>query len=294
MKIKDTAILFLLAAIWGSSFLFMRICSPVLGPFLTIELRSLVAGLALLVYAFITRHKIQVKNLWKKYLAVGILNGALPHVLFATASLTLDSSFTSILNSTTPLFAVIAGVIWLNEKMTLKKLAAVFLGIIGVTVLIGWNHASLSFNFVISAFLCIIATMSYAVVGVFIKKAFKDVSVLSMSIGQQLSAALILMPFALTQLPSGHIPRNVIFSIAGLALMCTAIASMLLFYLISSAGPTKTQTATFLVPIFGMIWGAIFLKEKITVSMIVGLFIILLSVFMILDIKIRQKESCIK
>lgn len=287
MKNKDIGALFLLAALWGASFLFMRIASPVLGPFLTIELRVLIAGLVLLLYSKLIKHKFNFKDLWKQYLVIGALNAAIPFTLISTATLTLNASFASILNATTPLFAVLVAWGWLKEEITLKKAIGIVVGFSGVVILIGWSPIPLSPKVIFSASLSILAAVSYGFAGAYAKKAFKGVDTLSLAIGQQLAASLILMPITLTKLPSGPIPSIVIFAVVGLAIFCTSLAYLLYFNLIANVGPTKTLTVTFLVPLFGVIWGIIFLNEKVTGGMIVGLITILSSVLIMSDIRIK-------
>lgn len=286
MKVKDMSALFLLAAMWGASFLFMRIAAPVLGPFLVIELRVLIAGLALLLYALLTRKTLSLKSRWKNYLVIGAINSAIPFTLIATATLTLNASLASVLNSTTPLFTALVAYIWLKESLTFKKVLAIILGIIGVFILLGWSPINLSTKVVLSAILSLGAAVSYAFGGVYVKKTFKGIDALSLNIGQQLSAALILFPIAVFNVPKVEVSRLVVFSIAALALVCTALAYIFYFYLIANVGPTKTLSVTLLVPVFGVIWGAIFLKESITVGVIGGLVIILMSIIIMSGIKL--------
>ncbi|WP_461205380.1 DMT family transporter [Clostridium sp. DL1XJH146] len=286
MKIKDIGVLFLLAALWGASFLFMRVAAPVLGAVFLIEIRVLIAGLALLIYAFIIKKKPNFKEKWKEYLILGAINSAIPFTLIATATLTLNASIASILNSATPIFTVIVASIWLKEKLTVKKLLGILIGIIGVVVLLGWSPMLITPKVIIAASMSILATICYGFAGVFAKKAFKDVDSLSIATGQQLSAAIVLLPFAIFNIPSGHISSNIILSVFALAIMCTSIAYVLYFYLIKEIGPTKTLSVTLLVPMFGVVWGVIFLGEKITSGMLLGLGIILMSIFMISDLKI--------
>ena len=286
MKIKDMAALFLLAAMWGASFLFMRIAAPVLGPFLVIELRVLIAGLALFLYAVVTRRKLSVKGKWRSYLVIGAINAAIPFTLIATATLTLKASLASVLNSTTPLFAAIVAWIWLKEELTIKKTLAIILGIIGVVVLLGWNPINITTKVVFSAMLSLGAALSYAFGGVYAKKTFKGVDALSLNIGQQLSAALLLLPITIFKILKVEVPKLVVFSVVALALICTALAYILYFYLIANVGPTKTLSVTLLVPVFGVIWGAVFLKESITTGVIGGLIIILLSIIIMSGIKL--------
>ncbi|MFZ5967722.1 MAG: DMT family transporter [Bacillota bacterium] len=288
MKAKDIGILFLLAALWGASFLFMRIVSPVLGPFLTIELRVLIAGIVLLLYTAIIKHPSNFRERWRQYMVIGALNAAIPFTLIATATLTLNASLAAVLNSTTPLFAALVAWGWLKEKLTARKIFGVMIGVSGVVILLGWSPIPLSFQVILSASLSILAAVSYAFAGVYAKRTFTGVDSLSIAIGQQMAAALLLLPITLTKIPSVHVSGMVVFAVIGLAVLCTAIAYLLYFYLIESVGPTKTLSVTFLIPLFGVIWGIVFLKEQVTTGMIIGLLIILSSVFMISEINVKS------
>ena len=139
MKTKDILMLFGLAALWGASFLFMRIGAPVLGPLVLIFFRVSIASAALLFYLMIRRQRPSIMQKWKQYLLLGLLNAAIPFTLISTAELHLSASFAAILNATTPLFTALVAWIWAKEALTLKKVVGLILGVIGVAVLVGWD-----------------------------------------------------------------------------------------------------------------------------------------------------------
>ncbi|WCN39637.1 DMT family transporter [Aneurinibacillus uraniidurans] len=293
MKIKDIGSLFGLAALWGASFLFIRIASPVLGPFLTIQGRVTIAAIALLIYIVFTGRSADFKTRWKQYLILGALNAAIPFMLIATAAIHLNASVSAILNSLTPLFSALVAWGWMKEKLTLRKWIGIIIGIVGVTILVGWSSISLTLEVIAAVGLSILSTVSYGFGGVYAKKVFVGVPPLSVAVGQQIGASVLLLPFTLFNLPTSmaSLTSAAIFSVVGVAIFCTALAYPLFFYLITSAGPTKTQSVTLLIPLFGMIWGVIFLDEKITVGMITGLIVILGSIFLIYDIRPRPTKS---
>ncbi|MFB5165170.1 DMT family transporter [Parageobacillus toebii] len=295
MNTKEISALFLLAALWGASFLFMRIASPVIGPVLTIELRVLIAGLVLLLYVWMFKKSIELKAYWKQYLIVGALNAAIPFTLIAAATLHLPASVAAILNSTTPLFTALVSQWFLHEPLYAKKWIGIGFGIVGVFALVGWSPVPLSMQTVFSALLSILAAFSYGCGGVYAKKAFTGVSSLSLSIGQQLGAAFVLIPLTVFYIPTKPVSPVVVYSVLGLAVFCTAAAYLFYFYLLANVGPTKTLSVTFLVPVFGVIWGMIFLHEKITIGMIGGLAMILTSIFLMSDVKISiKRQQCLK
>ncbi|MBA2874747.1 DMT family transporter [Thermaerobacillus caldiproteolyticus] len=291
MNAKELTALFLLAALWGASFLFMRISSPVIGPVLTIELRVLLAGIVLLLYAWLFKKAMNIKQHWKEYLIIGALNAAIPFTFIATATLHLNASLAAIFNSTTPLFTALASLFFLKEPLNAKKWIGIVFGTFGVFVLMGWSPVPFSIQTTLSALLSILAALSYGCAGVYAKKALTGVSSLSLAIGQQLGASILLLPLAIVHIPTKPVSSTVIYSVLGLAIFCTAIAYLFYFYLLANVGPTKTLSVTFLVPVFGVIWGMIFLHEKITIGMIAGLAIILTSIFLLSDIKIAVKRQ---
>ncbi|RSK26134.1 EamA/RhaT family transporter [Bacillus sp. HMF5848] len=291
MSKKDLSYLFLLASVWGASFLFIRVASPVLGPFLTIELRVLIAGICLLVLTKVSKSPLQIKKYWKQYMILGTLNAAIPFTLIATSAIFLNASMTSILNSLTPLFAVIVGSIFLHEKITLSKIVAIFLGVFGVTILVGWSALEVNTWTIAATLLSILATISYALSGVYIKRSFVSVPPLVLSTTQQLAAAIVLLPFTVATLPESiHVNGIVVFSVLALAIVCTAFAYLIYFELINQVGPTRTLSVTFLVPLFGTVWGMLFLQEHITIGIIVGLLLILSSIILISDIRLVPKR----
>jgi drug/metabolite transporter (DMT)-like permease len=284
MQIKEIGALFGLAALWGASFLFIRIASPVLGPFLTIQGRVTIAAI------WFTSRSTDFTQRWKQYLIIGALNAAVPFTLIAIAALHLNASLMAILNSMTPLFSALVAWLWIKEEVTAKKWLGILTGMIGVVILVGWSPLPFTIDVVISIALSILSTVCYGFAGVYAKKAFAGAPPLSLAVGQQLGASVLLFPLTLMYLPNetASISSVVIFSVLGLSVFCTAIAYLLYFYLIERVGPTKTLSVTFLIPLFGMIWGVIFLKETITVGMIAGLSVILSSIFMISDIPLKS------
>ncbi|GER90483.1 hypothetical protein KDW_46450 [Dictyobacter vulcani] len=157
--------LFLLAVMWGGSFLFMRVAAPVLGPVVLIELRVGIAGLALLLYTKAIGRALDLRARWKHYLAVGIINSAIPFTLIATSELYLTAGLAAILNATTPLFGAIVAALWIKDRLTLKKIIGLILGIIGVVVLVGWSPLPLTSGVLLGILAMLGASTFYGSVG---------------------------------------------------------------------------------------------------------------------------------
>ncbi|MEE6452204.1 DMT family transporter [Gottfriedia acidiceleris] len=293
MKLKDGIALLCLAALWGASFLFIRIASPVFGPILTIQGRVIIAAFALVLYLVVTKKSLHFKKRWREYLIIGALNAAIPFTLIAISALHLPASMSSILNSLTPLFTALVVFLWMKEKLSFRKLTGIIVGLIGVILLVGWSSIPFTYDVKIAIGLAVLSTISYGIAGVYAKKAFDGVPPLSIAAGQQIGASILLLPFTFLNFSAStdKVSGIAILAVLGLALFCTAIAYLLYFHLIESVGPTKTLSVTFLIPVFGIIWGVLILKEHITLGMLFGFLVILCSVFLISDIRLRVITS---
>lgn len=296
MSLKELIALIGLAALWGASFLFIRIAAPIFGPILTIEGRVTIAALALVIYLIITRKSLDFKTRWKQYIIIGTLNAAIPFTLIATSALHLTASMSSILNSLTPLFTALIVWGWMNERLSTRKWCGIIVGVIGVALLVGWSTIPFTKETIIAIVLAVLSTISYGLAGVYAKRTFVGVAPLSLAAGQQIAASILLIPFTLVNLPktTSNFTTMPILAVLALALFCTALAYLLYFYLIEKVGPTKTLSVTFLIPVFGMIWGFLILNERITMGMLVGFIVILVSVFLISDIKLPTKSKILR
>lgn len=280
MSRKDFGILLLLAFTWGGSFLFMRIASPELGPVFTTELRVTIAGAALLLYALLIRHKLGILKHWKPFLLLGGINAALPFTLICMAELHISASLAAILNATTPMFAALAAWGTRREKPGAAKTAGLIMGLAGVVVLVGWSPLPLTGTVLLSVGYSLGAALCYAFGGLYASRAGSGLSPLALAAGQQLGAGVVLLPLAVIFAPE-HLPSSAaVYSVLGLSLLCTSVAYLLYFRLIASIGPVKTVSVTFLVPVFGLMWGVLFLHEHVYANTIAGLVIILLSVML--------------
>lgn len=278
--------MFLLGGLWGASFLFIRIAVPALGPFVLMELRVGLAAAALAPCALAVSRLPALRTRPKEFLIIGGLNAAIPFTLIATAEITLTSSLAAILNSTTPLFAAVVAAAWIGEALTLRKVVGLLLGVVGVATLVGLDPVPLERVALLSVGAMLAAAFCYALGGVYAKRTFEGVPSLAMATGQQTGAAVLLLPFAAATLPREAPSSSVALSVLGLALLCTAVAYLLYFYLIASAGPTKTLAVTFLVPVFGLFFGVLLLDEPFGLGTLAGLGIILVGVALVTQVRL--------
>ncbi len=286
MNVRDLGALFLLGALWGGSFVFIRVAVPTLGPALLMELRVFLAAAALVLYAAAVVRLGGFRSRWKQFLVLGGLNAALPFTLIAAAEINLSASLAAILNSTTPLFTAVVAALWIGESLTARKIAGLLLGVAGVTVLVGWNQQPVSGAVVLSVCASLAAALAYGLGGVYAKPAFSGVPPLTMAVGQQAAAAAILLPLAAATLPGETPSLTVVFSVLALALLSTALAYLLYFRLIVNVGPTKTLTVTFLVPVFGVLFGVLLLGEPFGPGTLLGMGIILASVALVACVRL--------
>lgn len=264
-----------LAALWGGSFVFMRYAVPALGPAPLAFARTAIAALALLAFA-ITQFSFRQRDLpllrarWRGLAVVGLVNSALPFVLFCFAEQTIAASTAAILNATSPFFGAMASAIWLGEPLTARKVSGMALGLAGVVALVGWQPEPLDSATALAIAACLAAALCYGLAGVYTKRRMQGVSSNALACGSQLSAAIVLvsvLPF--TSVP-GPVTGWVIANVVALAVASTAIAYRIYFRLIADIGPSRALTVTFLIPLFGVLWGFLFLGEAIGPNMLVG------------------------
>ncbi len=277
MKTSDLSELVGLAALWGASFLFMRLGAAEFGPVALSAVR--VAGAALVLLPLL-RWRGQVGELrrhWRSIFVVGITNSALPFLCFSYAALSITAGLSSIFNASTPLFGAVLGWLWLKDRPSGPRIAGLAIGFAGVLGL-AWEKASFKpggSGWAIVA--CLAAALMYGLSANYTKRRLQGVAPLAVAAGSQLSAALVLALPALwwwpVVMPSAHAWAMV----ALLAVLCTGVAYLMYFRLIAHIGPANAITVTFLIPAFAVLWGWLFLAEPLTAAMAVGCAVILLG-----------------
>ncbi|MEL6526314.1 MAG: DMT family transporter [Chloroflexota bacterium] len=294
MKPIHYATLTLLGAIWGASFLFIRVAAPEFGPNMLMFVRVLVAGLVLIPIAPMMNKEAggqsyrKLLSRWREFLIVGAFNAAIPFVLIAFSQLTITASLAAILNSVTPLCTALVAAVWIGEALTPQKIAGLVLGVVGVGVLVGGSPLDLNSAFLIAVAASIGAAICYGIGTVYASQHISGLPAIQASIGQLLGASVILSIPAATTVPDSPPSMAAILSLTALILVSTSFAYMLYFYLLKNVGPTRTASVTFLVPVFGTIWGIIFLNEPVSIGLFVGMGIILLSVGLVMGARFQK------
>ena len=291
MRRSDVARLVSLAAIWGGSFIFIRVLAPTLGPILTVVSRVLIAGVVLVIYCRATGFSADLRRYWRQYLVIGAFNSTLPFVLFAFAALRIPASYSVILNSMTPLFTALLAVPLLGERLTRAKLVGLIAGAAGVALVSRAGPVTPDLWFGAAVAACLAATLCYAVSSIYMKKHAVGAKPLAIAGWSQVFAGLVLVPIVPFAPAPGAITPLVVANILGLALVCSSIAYVLYYRLIADVGPTRALTVAFLMPAFGMVWGALFLDEAITLPMIAGCALIIGGTAAVLRPARRQSAS---
>lgn len=282
MKQRDLADLVLLAAIWGASFLFLRMGAAEFGPVTLTGVRVGGATLFLLPLLALRGQAGALRRHWRALLVVGIANSALPFLAYSYAALGISAGLTSILNATTPLWGGLIAWLWLKDATTPGRVLGLVIGFVGVLGLT-WNKASFradadgfSSGWAIVACLC--AALCYGWSANYARKRLAGVAPLAVAAGSQLAATAVLLVPTLWWWPSTRLPSGRAWVAAALlAVLCTGIAYLLYFRLIARAGATNAVAVTFLIPAFALAWGRLVLGEAVTPAMLAGCATILLG-----------------
>jgi drug/metabolite transporter (DMT)-like permease len=270
VRAGDVARLVALAAIWSASFVFIRVLIPPLGPFWMASLRLLLAGSVLVLWLAATRRHASPGGHWRAYLFVGLLNSAIPFVLYGYAARALPASYMAILNAATPLFGAVLAAAFLDERLTPAKFAGIACGVAGVVLVSRAGGLVVDAAVLMAIGASLAATFCYASGGVWLKRFGAGLSPYAVAAWSQLFAGAALLPVGAASPAPGPIDAAVVANLLALALVCSAVAYLLYYRLIRDVGPTRAMTVTFLMPAFGMLWGALILDEAITWPMLGG------------------------
>ncbi|WP_030141170.1 DMT family transporter [Pseudomonas fluorescens] len=289
MNLVDILRLLSLAAIWGASFLFMRIIAPVLGTIPTAFFRVSIAFVGLLVILALMRVDWNFRGKLKAVMVLGLINSGIPATFYSLAAQVLPAGYSAIFNATTPLMGVLIGGLFFREPLTAAKVSGVFLGLMGVAILTRAGPVAFDLQLLMGALACLLATTCYGFAG-FLTRRWLDHqggldSRLS-ALGSMFGATLFLLPLfgysVVTQPPASWGGWSVWLSLLGLGLVCTAFAYILYFRLLSSIGPVKSMTTTFLIPPFGVLWGALLLDEPLGMAHVYGGVLIAAALWLVL------------
>lgn len=290
MKPSDLVRLLTLAAIWGASFLFIRIGAPVLGPLTAAFVRVVLAAVTLVVCLAVMRVGWQMRGKLRALLVLGVIASGIPFVMYSVAALWLPAGYSAVFNAMTPLMGVLIGGLFFGEKLTRAKAAGVVLGVAGVAVLTRTGPVAFSPQVLLGALACLTATACYGLASFLTRRWITERGGLDsrlVATGSTLGASLFLLPFCVgalardNTLPAASV--GVWLAMVALAVVCTALAYILYYRLIADIGPVRTLTVTFLIPPFGIVWGAIFLGEQLSWAHLAGGALIGVAVWLVLQ-----------
>lgn len=265
MSSSDLAKLILLSAIWGASFMFLRISVPEFGPILTTLIRTSLAGLALYCYVCVTKLPMHWRSNAKTYVLVGLTACVIPFLAFSFAALYLPPAHMAVLNATAPLFGAVMSALFLAERLGPRKLAGLIIGIAGVAILIGAGEIGISAAIIGASGLCIFAAAAFSLSSVVVRKTGQPGSIhpVAMATGSLIMGSIIMLPLSPFALPEALPSAQAFISLAILAVVSTGLTQAIFVPLITKIGPGRAMSVTYLTPMFSIMWGTIFLSSTV-------------------------------
>lgn len=280
VTLRDYIELLILSAIWGSSFLFLRIASPEFGPIFLIEMR-VASGLIVLLPICLLLGKIQeLKENWKMIFILSLSNMTIPFCLFAYSALNMGAGILSIINATVPFFTAIIAFLVYQQRMTRYGLIGLMVGFMGVAVLVFDPSESSGVTNDLAIPSALFACVLYGVALNIVSHKLQGVSGISITTGALFFSTIVLIPFAVIERPEVMPQGSVWFSVLALGVVCTGFGYILFYRLIARIGSQQAIMTTYLIPIFSILWGNLFLSESITLFMIFGGMLVLMGVGM--------------
>jgi drug/metabolite transporter (DMT)-like permease len=265
----------LLGAIWGASFLFMRVAAPEFGAAPLVDVRLALGAIVLLPFLWRSRAQFPLK-LWPKLALIGAINSAVPFVLFAWAAQRAPAGVGAICNSMTVLFTALVGFLFFGEKISLRRSIALVVGFAGVVVLASGKTAGASIGWAVVAGAG--AAFLYGIGLNLVRRHLTGLPPAAVAAATLSTSTLLLLPFAIAQWPDHAISARSWMATAGLGVVCTGIAFVMYYRLIARVGAGRASTVTYLVPVFGIAWAWLLLGEAVTGTMIAAGLLILGSV----------------
>lgn len=285
MTPRDIATLFAIAAIWGASYIFIRIIVPAVGPWGMVGGRMLISAVVMYVALRLGGMPWGDKKLIRHYVVTAFFASLVAQYLIASAALTLNAGTLAILNTTAAMFSSLLLFLLYGERLPLRRVAGLGLGMAGVGLVVGFTPLPFTWPVVLAFAGALGAACSYAFSSIYASRQLSNRPALELAFTQSLFAALMAMPFAVPATMSaaeqGAWSPKVLWALAALAIVCTALASWLFYGLMKRTGPTMTLSVNYLIPVFSLIWGWLFLGETIAILQLAGFGVIVVALLLV-------------
>ena len=288
LKTKHFAQLVLLSALWGASFMLIRIASPVLGPNVLAVLRIGMATLTLAVLMRAMRHAWPMGH-WRELALIGLLSVALPFLLFAWAALHLPAGYSALLNSTAVVFGMFASAWMKEDTLTLRKVLGCVCGFCGVLLIVGLGPVEPSAKVFLAALGCVAASACYGVSTPLMKRALSRMEPLQIAAGLHAMSLLMLIPGAAWSWPQAHFTPMALLAVAIMGVVTSGIAYWMHIRILAHVSPVAAMSPTFMIPVFGVTWGHLFLGEQLGAGIFAGGAMVLLASALITGFNPWQK-----
>jgi len=276
MEFRYWALLTILGALWGSAFMFIKVATPEFGPVALVNSRLIIASFIFLPILLQKKYIHLLSPIWKQVLVLAILNNAIPFTLFSFASYGADSNILAILNATTAFNTMIIAYIWIGENVSFKQLFGLLLGFIGIFILVNPQNSETT---LISSMSALLASFFYSYSTVYIQRQSVNANKMVLIGWSIIFSAVIMFPVTIFYLPDTIPSISAIGSAIWLGAISTGIGFLGYVRLIDKIGAVKTSTVAYFLPVFGIIWGAVFLDEIISSTIIIGCLIVLIGIY---------------
>lgn len=270
-----------MSALWGASFPLLRIATPALGPWVVAGWRSVLAAVVLTVLMRSLKERWPPRATWPRLALLSLLSVVIPFVLFNWAALTIPAGYSAVLNATAPLFGVLGAAIAGEEKLTHKRLAGCAIGFAGVALLVQLGPVDVTPQVVLASVACTVAAASHGFSMVLMKRATLSHAPLSASAAVYVAATVILVVPTSIATPSAHLTTGALLAVAILGTVTSGLMYWISMRLMREIPATAAASAAFIIPLFGLAWGALFLGEKVTASMLPGCLLVLAATALI-------------
>ena len=277
MQARHFLQLLLLSAVWGGSFPMISIAAPAFGPLPMACVRCALAAVVLAVLMRVTRQAWPTRRHWVALTVLAVLTVVAPFVLFNAAGLVLPSGYSAVLNATAPLFGVLAGALSGEERLTTPKLAGCAAGLGGVALLVQLGPVHPDWRVLAAVLACVAASASYGFGAILMKRATMTHEPLPASAAVHVAGALVLLAPAAVAAPSVHLRTEAVIALTVLGMFTSGFMYWISMRLMREIPASAATSSAFLIPMFGVTWGGLFLGEPFTAGMVPGVALVLLA-----------------